>query len=324
MNILEIEQVTRSFRSSSLFSRQWQVQALRQVSLSLKQGQTLGIVGESGCGKSTLARLLLGLDRPDGGSIRLDGQDIGALDRRRFSAMVQPVFQDPYSSLNPRRSIIDTVAQPLIVHKRGTAAERKQRAREMLEMVGLPERLHGNYPAHLSGGQRQRVAVARALILKPRVLVCDEPTSALDVSIQAQILNLIRELQRELSLSIVFISHNLSVVNLMSDEVAVMYLGRVVEWGSAEDIFRRPGHPYTKALLASALPPRPELDLPELHLGLGFPDPGNPPSGCGFNPRCALADELCRKTAPAMRPLGPGHAAECHYAGKTPEMATPA
>ena len=260
--------------------------AVDDVSLVVPEGSVLGVVGESGCGKSSLARLLMGLAVPDAGEVLLFGQRIAELDRRQRARLIQPVFQDPMSSLNPRRRVRDIVALPLEVQ-----GERNRDAKvaEMLARVGLGAELAERYPAELSGGQRQRVAIARALVLRPRVVICDEPTSALDVSVQAQILNLLLDIRRDLQLTLVFISHNLAVVQHVADEVAVMYLGRIVERAPAEHLFAQPQHPYTRALLASVLTAEPGLGLPDAGLGDAIPDPSAIPPGCRFHPRCPEA-----------------------------------
>src|SRR5581483_3639856 len=279
--ILEARAVTRTFMLGAAFFHAGRaLRAVNGVDLAIQRGDVLGIVGESGCGKSTLARMLLGLLAPTSGRIVLDGHDLGTLDRKTIARRVQPVFQDPYSSLNPRRSIASIVALPLAVHGIGNTRDRRAKAIEMLERVGLPARYADHTPGQLSGGQRQRVAIARALVMKPEIVICDEPTSALDVSVQAQILNLLMDLRREFNLTYVFISHNLAVVEHIATQVAVMYLGRIVEHADTEVLFGTPRHPYTQALLASVLTPEPGLGLPDIGLGLAFPDPLHPPSGC--------------------------------------------
>ncbi|WP_158747039.1 ABC transporter ATP-binding protein [Acidisphaera sp. L21] len=290
-----------------LFGPQAHVVAVDDINLKIAPGRALGIVGESGCGKSTLARVLLGLLPPSDGTVRVDGQNLANMDRRERAKLIQPVFQDPMSSLNPRRRVNDLIGLPLMVQGiRG--GEQQRRVAKMLERVGLSPETGTRYPAQLSGGQRQRVAIARALVNQPRILVCDEPTSALDVSVQAQILNLLGDLRAEFDLTLVFISHNLAVVEHIADELAVMYLGRIVEHGPSEDVFRAPQHPYTRALLASVLTPEPGLGLPEVPLGEGYPDPSNIPPGCRFHPRCPIAIDRCRTEPPARR------AVECHLA----------
>jgi peptide/nickel transport system ATP-binding protein len=282
------------------------VTAVDDISVSVPAGRALAIVGESGCGKSTLARILLGLLPPSAGTVRIDGRVLAEMDRRERARLIQPVFQDPMSSLNPRRRVEDIVALPLIAAGDAGRAERRERVAAMLAQVGLGPDMAARYPAQLSGGQRQRVAIARALVARPRILICDEPTSALDVSVQAQILNLLADLRAALDLTLVFISHNLAVVEHVADEVAVMYLGRIVEHADAESVFRAPRHPYTKALLASVLTPEPGLGLPDVSLGDDYPDPAHIPPGCRFHTRCPVAIPRCRTDAPARG------AVECH------------
>ncbi|WP_263064423.1 ATP-binding cassette domain-containing protein [Dickeya dadantii] len=262
---LELCALSRVFRlNRGLFSRPGEIRAVDNVSLRIRRGETLGLVGESGCGKSTLAKMLLGLLPPTSGNVLIEGREIDAGDRRELASRIQPIFQDPYSSLNPRRTVADIVEVALRLHNIGTPTQRKQRVREMLDVVGMPERTHGQYPGQLSGGQRQRVAIARALILQPEILICDEPTSALDVSVQAQILNLLLTLKKEFGLTYLFISHNLSVVEYLVDHVAVMRKGAIVEQGTREQVFGAPQHPYTRALLASVLTPEPGLGIPDI------------------------------------------------------------
>ncbi len=310
--LIEVRDVGQRFRvNSGLLEKKRQVVAVDGVSLKLMQGDVLGIVGESGCGKSTLARIILGLLPPTTGDVLIDGQDLSKLDRRERARLVQPVFQDPFSSLNPRRLVRDIVALPLHAQGDVTSAEMRKRVDTMLERVGLDPAMGDRFPAQLSGGQRQRVAIARALVLRPRIVVCDEPTSALDVSVQAQILNLLAELRREFGLSYLFISHNLAVIEHVATEVAVMYLGRIVERNDTASLFHAPKHPYTKALLASVLTPEPGLGIPETGLGDAMPDPANVPPGCRFHPRCPVAIERCGREAPAITRVGNG-ITECH------------
>jgi len=304
--------LTRSFSvNAGMFRRRRTLRAVSAVDLTCERGDVLGIVGESGCGKSTLARMLLGLIAPSSGTITLDGEDIRNIGRRNLARRVQPVFQDPYSSLNPRRTITSIVALPLDVQQIGSARQRRKRAIDMLERVGLPSRHAGSSPGQLSGGQRQRVAIARALVMQPEIVICDEPTSALDVSVQAQILNLLLDLRREFHLTYVFISHNLAVVEHIATQVAVMYLGRVVELAPTASLFTNPQHPYTRALLASVLTPEPGLGIPDTGLGLAFPDPLNPPSGCPFHPRCRERLAHCSATRPQLGRTAQGIVA-CH------------
>ena len=312
--LMSVQGLHRAFPvSAGMFRPRRTLHAVNGVTLDIRRGEVLGIVGESGCGKSTLARMLLGLLPATAGRILFDGQDIAGVDRRRLARRVQPVFQDPYSSLNPRQTLLDLVSFPLRVHRIGDAAQQRRQALEMLDRVGLPARFAARLPGELSGGQRQRVAIARALVMRPEVLVCDEPTSALDVSVQSHILNLLVDLRRELDLTYVFISHNLAVVEHIATRVAVMYLGRVVELAEAQALFAAPGHPYTQALLASVLTPEPGLGIPDAGLGVTSPDPLNPPAGCAFHPRCARREARCSSEAPPLlaRPAG---AAACFFA----------
>ena len=262
---LELCALSRSFRlKRGLFKAPGTIHAVNDVSLRIRKGETLGLVGESGCGKSTLAKMLLGLLEPTSGNVLVDGKEVDPGERRALARRVQPIFQDPYSSLNPRRTVADIVGVPLRLHGVGTPAEQARTVKDMLDLVGMPERTHRQYPNQLSGGQRQRVAIARALVLRPDILVCDEPTSALDVSVQAQILNLLLDLKAEFRLTYLFISHDLGVVEHLVDRVAVMYRGEIVEQGARSDIFDRPQHPYTRMLLASALTPEPGLGVPDI------------------------------------------------------------
>lgn len=310
--LIETKDLQRTFLvSAGLFKPRQTLHAVNGVDLSVQRKDVLGIVGESGCGKSTLARMLLGLTPPSRGSVLIDGQDISKIDRRDLARRVQPIFQDPYSSLNPRRTISSIVSFPLDVLGVGTNSERRKKAIEMLDRVGLPARYADNTPGQLSGGQRQRVAIARALVINPEIVICDEPTSALDVSVQAQILNLLLDLRKEFNLTYVFISHNLAVVEHIATQVAVMYLGRVVELTQTADLFKHPRHPYTQALLASVLTPEPGLGIPDMGLGLSFPDPLHPPSGCSFHPRCQQRLPECSVEHPHLLRDAQGDVA-CH------------
>ena len=310
-----VRDLRREFRlRSGLFAVERHITAVDGVSFSVPAGSVFGIVGESGCGKSTLARMILGLLAPTSGETLINGCQLDVLDRRARARLIQPVFQDPFSSLNPRRRIHDIVALPLSAQGDVDAAEISRRVGEVLDRVGLAPAIANRLPAELSGGQRQRVAIARALVVRPRVVVCDEPTSALDVSVQAQILNLLAELRRDLGLTYIFISHNLAVVEHVADRVAVMYLGRIVECGSTAALFAKPRHPYTQALLASVLTPVPGLGVPDVGLGTTMPDPSNIPPGCRFHPRCAIAETRCRLQPPETRFDADGGVIECHLA----------
>ncbi|MCZ7657862.1 MAG: ATP-binding cassette domain-containing protein [Xanthobacteraceae bacterium] len=316
--VIEAIGATRIFDlGGGLLGRRLRLHAVTDVDLTVEKGEVLAVVGESGSGKSTLARMMLGLLTPSAGTIRVAGEDITRVPRRALARRMQPVFQDPYSSLNPRRRIAAIVALPLAVQGIGSAEERRARAVAALDKVGLPARHADSYPSQLSGGQRQRVAIARALVTEPEVVICDEPTSALDVSVQAQILNLLIDLRRDLGLTYVFISHNLAVVEHLATRVAVMYLGRIVELADAAQLFARPQHPYTRALLDSVLTPEPGLGIPDTRLGAAAPDPVDPPAGCGFHPRCPVAVERCRMEAPRLARLDDGQVA-CHLAAPAP------
>ncbi len=310
--LLEAREVSRTFRlSAGVLRASRTLTAVDRVSLAVRPGEVVGLVGESGCGKTTLARMLLGLLAPSSGEIRLEGKPVASLPRRAIAAAVQPVFQDPYSSLNPRKSIGSIIALPLRVQGGSDPASWRPRVEDMMERVGLARSLYDNYPSQLSGGQRQRVAIARALITRPRLVICDEPTSALDVSVQSQILNLLQDLRRDLGLTYLLISHNLAVVEHMATRVAVMYLGRVVEEAETDRFFRAPRHPYGEALLASVLTPEPGLGVPDTHLGAAYPDPLHVPSGCRFHPRCARVMPQCSTVAPRPIMVEQG-LVECH------------
>lgn len=279
------------------------VKALDGVSFSVEAGKTLAVVGESGCGKSTLARLLTMIELPTEGELNFDGTNLLTLDkasRKELRQRIQIIFQNPYGSLNPRKKVGDILEEPLVINTKLSAAERKEKAISLLQKVGLKPEHYNRYPHMFSGGQRQRIAIARGLMMNPKVVVADEPVSALDVSVQAQVLNLMMDLQDELKLAYVFISHDLSVVEHIADKVMVMYLGKVVEYGSAEQIFSAPQHPYTRALLSSTPRIDPEHRIEKIRLSGELPSPLNPPSGCAFNTRCQFANDRCRVETPEL------------------------
>lgn len=322
-HLLQVRDLRKSFRVAG----KNRLVALDGINLHLDRGETLGLVGESGCGKSTLARTLMMLERPDAGTITFDGIDpfrLRGKDLLAYRRRVQMVFQDPYASLNSRMTAAEIVAEPWRSHKTmyPRRSDRDARVRQLLDMVGLSAAAAGRYPQEFSGGQRQRLGIARALALEPDVIICDEPVSALDLSVQAQVLNLLNDLQQQLQISYIFISHDLSVVRHVADRVTVMYLGRMIETGRTEDVYRRPGHPYTAALMSAA----PKLDAAQrrerILLTGEVPSPLNPPSGCRFRTRCWKATEVCARTTPpdALDPVADDaddlrvvHTAECHH-----------
>lgn len=311
-NALVVNDVTRDFNVAKPFRKPRILSALRGIALEIPKGEILGLVGESGCGKSTLAKLLLGIDHPTSGDILVHGRSILSYDRIARAKIIQPVFQDPTSSLNPRITVGNIIAAPLEVRGEGTRSSRAARVRDLMEAVGLPSHFRDLYPSQLSGGQKQRVAIARALSIEPEILICDEPTSALDVSVQSQVLNLIQSLKERLGLTIVLISHNLAVVNHLADRVAVMYLGHIVETARTETIFAAPRHPYTKALIDAVLPPEAGRGLPPPALSGEVPSPINPPAGCAFHPRCPKAFGPCAQAAPASLVHDQHHMVACH------------
>ena len=314
--LLEVHDVSREFATNDGA----RIKAVNGVSFALAPGETLGIVGESGCGKSTLARLILHLVPPSKGSVLFDGDDLAALPAaalRRRRREMQLVFQDPFASLDPRLKVGTIVAEPLVIHGVGTRLSRRRTVLDLLDRVGLPADAAERYPHEFSGGQRQRVGIARAIALQPKLIIADEPVSALDVSIRAQILNLMMELKAELGLSYVFISHDLSVVEHVSDRVAVMYLGRIVELADAEALYSAPLHPYTQALISAIPEPDPTAHGTRISLPGEPPSPEAPPSGCAFHPRCTHARAACSQDAPELRPAAGRsgtHAVACHFA----------
>lgn len=293
------------------------VKAVDGVSFDVYKGEVLGLVGESGCGKTTISRSILGLTEPTSGSIVFEGKELMGMKKRELRKMrgeLQIVFQDPYSSLSPRMRIADTIAEPMEIQKKGTRKERRQRVEELLEIVGLEKSFADRYPHEFSGGQRQRIGIARVLAADPKFMICDEPVSALDVSVRSQILNLLIELKEDFGLTMLFISHDLSVVEYICDRIIVMYLGKVMEIAKRDDLYRNPSHPYTQALLSAIPIPDPTLKKERILLEGDTPSPVDPPAGCRFCTRCAKAQEICRTTAPELRDIEEGHIVACHLA----------
>ena len=315
--ILEVRNLQKRFvLSKSLMGKPTkELVAVDGISFKLKAGETLGIVGESGCGKTTLGRTILRLHPSSGGEIYFKGQNIAELkskDLRDLRTKMQIIFQDPYSSLPPRATVGDILTEPVLVHNIVPKAEAKEYVLDLMEKCGLRDYYYERYPHEFSGGQRQRICIARALSVKPELVVCDEPVSALDVSIQAQIINLLKELQTSMNLTYLFISHDLSVVKFISDKVGVMYLGWMMEFGDKKDIFANPLHPYTQALFSAIPNPDPDKKMNRIHLAGDIPSPANPPSGCRFHTRCPHATEECAKCVPEYREVEPGHYVACH------------
>ena len=286
--------------------------AVDGVSFTVRRGETFGVVGESGCGKSTTGKAIVRLLKPTEGHILLEGKEISDIPRKELAKHIQIIFQDPYSSLDPRMTVGRCIEEPLNVQGVGTAAERRAKVLELMKEVGLREEQYTRFPHEFSGGQRQRIGVARAIALNPDLVICDEPVSALDVSIQAQILNLMQELQKKYGLTYIFISHNLSVVKHLCDRIAVMYLGHIVELADRDTLFANPAHPYTKALLAAIPVPDPDVQSMSGELTGDVPSPLNPPKGCCFHTRCPYATERCRTEAPQLHNVAPGHSVACH------------
>jgi len=319
--LLQVRNLKKYFPvRGGLFGRvQHQVRAVDDVSLSVATGRTLGLVGESGCGKSTLGRAILHLHPPTAGEVLIDGRSLAGISRSELFTLrreMQIIFQDPYASLSPRRTVAQIIREPLDVHRVGTPAERRQRVEELLGVVGLRSNALNRYPHEFSGGQRQRIGIARALALNPRFIVADEPVSALDVSVQSQVLNLIEELQAKLGIAFLFISHDLAVIQHISNEVAVMYLGKIVEQAPVQEIYTSPRHPYTQALLSAIPLPDPTRRAQRTVLEGDVPSPMNPPAGCPFHPRCPVAEARCKSEVPALKadPGSPAHQVACHLA----------
>jgi oligopeptide/dipeptide ABC transporter ATP-binding protein len=324
-HLLEINDVVREYPITSgiLQRKVASVKAVSGVNLHVDVGETLGLVGESGCGKTTLGKLIVGVEKPDAGQITLDGKEVFRLrgrTLRRARRDLQMMFQDPYASLDPRMRVSSILREPLVIQGIGSRREQDERVRKMLEEVGLPAKAVERYPHEFSGGQRQRIALARALMLEPKVMVADEPVSALDVSIRSQVLNLMKRLQAEHQMSSVVISHDLAVVKYLSDRIGVMYLGKLVELGSSHDVYHRAAHPYTDALIKTIPIPDPSVERTKDDLGIrgDLPSPVNPPSGCRFRTRCPRAQQLCADVEPVLRAFGPGHVAACHFPLQNP------
>ncbi len=315
--LVSVQHLVKHFpiRGGILYRTVGEVHAVDDVSLDIRTGETLGLVGESGCGKTTTGRVILRLIPATEGKVLFQGKDVFAVRGDALKQLrrdMQIIFQDPYSSLDPRMPIGDIIAEGLVVHGIGSRAERDDAVREMMSLVGLRPQYARRYPHEFSGGQRQRIGIARALILRPKFVICDEPVSALDVSIQSQILNLLRDLQQQFGLTYLFIAHNLAVVRYISDRIGVMYLGKLVELAETDELFRRPLHPYTQALLSAIPTPDPTLKRKRIVLTGDVPSPIKPPAGCRFHTRCPIAMEICRHTEPVFRDVGGGHMVACH------------
>lgn len=316
MPLLEVRNLRKSFRvSNPLGSSKGRLVAIDDLSFTLQKGETLGLVGESGCGKSTTGKLIMQLQSADQGQVLFDGTELTGLSPRRmrpFRRQLQMIFQDPFSSLNPRMTVGEILSEPFIIHKLARARQIRDLVIQLLEKVGLNAEHERRYAHEFSGGQRQRVGIARALAVQPKLIIADEPVSALDLSVQAQIINLLREIQQEHNLSYLFIAHDLAVIEHVSDRIAVMYLGKIVELTTATELYRRPQHPYTEALLNAIPIPDPNQPRP-IPLTGEIPSPINPPSGCYFHPRCPYASNLCHETSPPLKDCGGGHLVACHH-----------
>jgi len=316
--LLEVKHLKKHFPiKGGVFSKTiGYVYAVDDINFTLEKGETLGLVGESGCGKSTTGRTILRLIEPTDGAIYFEGQDITNLDKSAMRALrreMQIIFQDPYASLNPRMTVGSIIGEPLEIHKIAKGSEKEERVVSLLQKVGLRAEDMRKYPHEFSGGQRQRIGIARALALNPKLIVCDEPVSALDVSIQAQVINLLEDLQAEFGLSYLFIAHNLNVVEHISNRVAVMYLGQIVELASDEELYRNPQHPYTEALLSAVPIPDPTVKKKRIILEGDVPSPINPPRGCHFHTRCMYKDKICEEVEPEFKDIGGGHWVACHF-----------
>lgn len=323
--LLEISGLKKYYpKKDGLFQgkKSW-IKAVDGMDLTIGKGETLGLVGESGCGKSTTGRMIVGLEDPTEGTVSFKGNDLSRVDKRELGKQMQMIFQDPFSSLNPRMKVSDVIAEPLRLHKDGSRAEQQRRVDELLERVGLRSEHGRRYPSEFSGGQRQRIGIARAIALSPSLIVCDEPVSALDVSIQAQVLNLLKDLQKELGVSYLFIAHGIQAVKYISDRIAVMYLGKVVEVASKDELFRNPKHPYTESLLSAVPRPDPKLrGRDRIILKGDLPSPENPPSGCRFHTRCPKVMDVCKQVEPSLQVTRDGTYAACHLVSEA-EMKQP-
>ncbi len=315
--ILEVKNLKKYFsvKNGKLFGKPNDLKAVNDISFTIEKGRTLGLIGESGCGKSTVGKTIIGLNHMTDGTIKFKGKDIGGLDHKEMKPIrkeIQMIFQDPYSSLDPKKKIGYSVKEPLDIHNVGEEKEREEKARQLLEMVGLSYYYMNRYPHEFSGGQRQRINIARALTLDPELIICDEPTSALDVSIQAQVLNLFKQLQEKFDLTYLFISHNLSVVKYLSDDIAIMYLGKIVEIGDVKEIYKKPLHPYTKALFSAIPTEDPDVIKDRINLKGEIPSPLDPPSGCKFHNRCPHRMKICEEVDPQLFDVDTNHKVGCH------------
>ena len=319
--ILEVENLKKYFtvNNGKMFGEKLYLKAVNDVTFSIEKGKTLGLIGESGCGKSTIGKTVMGLSKATSGTIKYQGREINSYSKKEmkeFRRKVQMIFQDPYSSLDPKKRISYLVQEPMYIHNIGTPKERLEKSKELLETVGLSYYHMNRYPHEFSGGQRQRINIARALTLNPDLLICDEPTSALDVSIQAQVLNLFKQLQEKFQLTYLFISHSLNVVKYLSDDIAVMYLGKMVELGDSNEIYKNPLHPYTKALFSAIPTEDPTAKIDRITLKGEVPSPLNPPSGCQFHNRCPYAMKKCSELSPELIEIDKNHKVSCHLYNK--------